>query len=75
MQTIKASEFKATCLRLMDEVSRTGEPIIITKNGKPISRLVPFRDVPETIFGLHQQKVCSRDDLIAPLNVEWDVEV
>ena len=33
MQTIKASEFKAKCLRLMDEVNHTGEGIIITKNG------------------------------------------
>jgi len=41
MQTIKASEFKAKCLHLMDVVNETNEEIIITKNGKPISRLVP----------------------------------
>ncbi|HEY4921857.1 MAG TPA: type II toxin-antitoxin system Phd/YefM family antitoxin [Xanthobacteraceae bacterium] len=40
---IKASEFKARCLALMDEVARTGEAIVITKNGKPIAELVPHR--------------------------------
>jgi prevent-host-death family protein len=39
MQTIKASEFKAKCLHLMDEVNRTGEEIAITKNGKPVNAL------------------------------------
>ena len=40
---IKASEFKAKCLALMDEVARTGEAVIITKNGKPVAELVPHR--------------------------------
>ena len=42
-RTIKASEFKATCLKLMDEVTKGGEEIVITKNGRPVSRLVPYR--------------------------------
>ena len=40
-RTIPAGEFKAKCLRLMDEVNETGVPIIITKRGRPVSRLVP----------------------------------
>ncbi len=67
MQIIKASEFKAWCLHLMDEVSQTGKEILITKNGKPISKLVPYRKVPKTLFGLHQKRVVSKDDLIKPL--------
>ena len=39
-RTIKASEFKAKCLKLMDEVAETGEEIVITKNGRPTARLV-----------------------------------
>ena len=74
MQTVKASVFKATCLRLMDRVYQTGEQIVITKNGKPVSRLVPYRDIPKTIFGLHKKEVCSQDDLISPLDLKWDVE-
>ncbi len=72
MQTIKASEFKAKCLRLMDEVNHTGEGIIITKNGKPVSILKPYRTVPKTLLGMHKGKIQSKDDLIAPLDVVWD---
>ena len=42
MKTIKASEFVATCLQLMDEVAKTGESVVITKNGKPVSQRVPI---------------------------------
>jgi prevent-host-death family protein len=34
-KTISASAVKAQCLALMDEVAKTGEAIVITKNGKP----------------------------------------
>jgi antitoxin (DNA-binding transcriptional repressor) of toxin-antitoxin stability system len=50
----------------MDEINRTGEEITITKNGKPVSVLKPYRVVPETLFGLHKGKIQSKDDLIAP---------
>jgi prevent-host-death family protein len=43
MQTIKASEFKAKCLALMDEVALTGETIRVTKHGKPIVELRPIK--------------------------------
>lgn len=39
MREIKASEFKAKCLKLLDEVNETGEAIIITKRGKAVARL------------------------------------
>ena len=74
MQTIKASEFKAKCLHLMDEINQTGEEIVITKNGKPVSILKPYRTAPATIFGLHKGKVQSKDDLIAPVDIMWNVD-
>ena len=51
VRTIKASEFKAKCLKLMDEVEESGEEIIITKNGRPVSRLAPYREMPKSWFG------------------------
>lgn len=74
MQTIKASDFKAKCLHLMDEVNRTGEEIVITKKGKPVSIMRPYRTMPTTLFGLHKGKIESHDDLIAPLDIAWDAE-
>ena len=41
---ISAGKFKATCLKLMDRVAATGEPIVITKRGKPLAKLVPVRE-------------------------------
>jgi prevent-host-death family protein len=41
MRAIRASEFKAKCLAILDEVERTGEPVTILKRGRPVARLVP----------------------------------
>ncbi len=40
-KTVSVSEFKATCLRLFEEIRRTGQPIIVTKRGEPIAQVVP----------------------------------
>ena len=74
MMKIKASEFKAKCLHLMDVVNETQEEIIITKNGKPVSRLIPYQAKPSTLFGLHRNQVQYLDDLIAPVNEKWNVD-
>jgi PIN domain nuclease of toxin-antitoxin system len=37
---IKASEFKAKCLAVLDEVERTRQPIVITKRGNPADRFI-----------------------------------
>ena len=52
-RTIKASEFKAKCLKLMDEVAENGDEIIITKNGKPVAKLVACRKEGILEFGRH----------------------
>lgn len=41
MRTIAASEFKAKCLAILDEVARTGERILIVKRGKPVAQVGP----------------------------------
>ena len=74
MRTMKASEFKARCLKLMDEVAETGEPITITKNGKPISRLVPYRRKLETLFGAMKGSITYMGDVVSPLGEEWEAD-
>jgi prevent-host-death family protein len=44
LMKITASDFKARCLRLLDQVSRTGEELVILKRGRPVARVVPARD-------------------------------
>ena len=70
-RTMKASEFKAKCLQLMDEVADGGGEIVITKNGRPVSRLVPFRDKPQVPFGRHRDKIRILGDIVSPMPAEW----
>lgn len=74
-RTIKASEFKAHCLRLMEEVAQSGEEIVITKRGRPVSRLVPCRDQPEELFGADRDIVRIYGDIVGPLDVQWGAEI
>jgi len=71
-RTIKASEFKAKCLKLMDEVAESGEEIVITKNRQPVSRLLPYREAPRNPFGRDRDIVQIHGDLDEPIDVEWD---
>jgi prevent-host-death family protein len=41
MENIAISKFKATCLAVLEEVRRTGRPVLITKRGEPIAEIVP----------------------------------
>ena len=72
MKTIKASEFKARCLQLMDEVAQSAEPLVITKNGKPVSQLVPYRPKPSTLFGAMKGTVIVQGDILSPLYEDWE---
>ena len=74
VRTIKASEFKARCLKLMDEVADSGAEIVITKNGRPVSRLLPYRKKPDTLFGIDRGKLEILGDLDEPLDVAWEAE-
>ena len=74
-RTINASEFKAKCLKLMDEVAETGEEIIITKNGKPVAKLSALREKPKTLFGMDKGRMKIIGDIISPIDVEWDAMV
>ena len=41
-KTIGAAEFKTHCLRILDEVERTGEPVTVTKRGRPFAEVKPI---------------------------------
>ena len=42
MKTIAAGKFKDTCLKTLDEVAKTRSPVLITKRGRPVAKLVPY---------------------------------
>lgn len=62
MKTITATEFKAKCLALLDEVDAEG--ITITKHGKPVARLVPAEDY-HSSRGKYKGKMTIHGDLFS----------
>lgn len=75
LRTIPAGEFKNRCLALMDEVNETGEEIVITKHGKPVSRLVPPEQTTPHMFGRYRKEVRILGDIMAPAAPAEDWEV
>jgi prevent-host-death family protein len=67
---VAATEFKANCLRLMDEVAQQRRPIIITKRGKPVAKLVPVEPVENEaidLFGRMAGSITICGDIISPI--------
>lgn len=73
MKTITASEFKAKCLRIIDEVAETGESVLVTKNGKPIAELVTAKQRPKGIFGSMRGTGHLTEDIdLIDFSDEWE---
>lgn len=67
-KSVAAAEFKATCLRLIDEMNEDGEPITITKRGKPVAVLTPLPDKAQIppLWGFMEGTITRYDDPFAP---------
>ena len=68
MKEINASEFKAKCLAILEQVAQSGQAVTITKRGKPVARLVPpvpeqYRYPQEALFGT----VEIHGDIVSPV--------
>ena len=74
MRTINASEFKAKCLKLMDEVAQSGEPLVITKNGRPIAELTAIGRERRSIWGLHKGQIEILGDILEPIDAGWEAD-
>ena len=72
LREITATQFKARCLRLLDEVSETGETLVITKHGKPVARVEPPLR-PNDLRG--SVKINMSDDELVHFSMgPWDME-
>jgi len=69
--TIPAGEFKAKCLKLLDQVAQDRQPLIITKHGKPVAQLTPLPEQ-EDIVGSMKGSVLWIGDILSPIDVDWD---
>jgi len=67
MRTIAAAEFKARCLTLMEDVCSTREPIVITKRGKPVAKLVPVPAAKDDFIGRLKGRIRIVGDIESPV--------
>jgi prevent-host-death family protein len=67
MKTIPAARFKAGCLKIMDEVKARREPVLITKKGKPVARLVPVDEPAGAVFGCLAGELEISGDILSPV--------
>jgi prevent-host-death family protein len=72
--SVTASEFKAKCLALMDEVAKSGNPVTITKRGKPVAQLTPVRSRPKTIVGAMKGRIEMLGDIMSPIDIRWNAQ-
>lgn len=74
MKQMPAGLFKARCLAVMKRVQATGEPVVVTKRGTPVVKIVPVRKRKDDIFGFMKGKVKIVGDIVSPIPVEWGTE-
>ena len=75
MESFNVSEFKAICLRLLERIRQTGQPIQVLKNGEPLVVVypAPSKNRKQTFGALKESLNGAPADLTAPLEgVEWE---
>lgn len=74
MRTINASDFKARCLAIFDEVAAGGEPISITKRGRPVAQLTGPAPDPDRVALIGSVEILG--DIMEPvLGADaWDAQ-
>lgn len=65
---MNATQFKAQCLSVLDEVGAGEGEVIITKRGKPVARVVPVAPVRKSSRGILKGKVKIVGDIV---NTDW----
>jgi len=75
MKQMRASAFKARCLTVMKDVQATGEPVIVTKRGTPLVKVVPVESNESDLFGFMAGEfkiVGDVESAVIPLK-HWEV--
>ena len=75
-ETMAISKFKATCLAALERVRRTKEPLVVTKRGVPIAKVVPIEPPPpkKSGYGAMAGTIEFLGDIVGPVVApeEWD---
>ncbi|MEK6607237.1 MAG: type II toxin-antitoxin system Phd/YefM family antitoxin [Myxococcota bacterium] len=68
---LAASDFKARCLAILDQVQAEGREFVITKRGRPVARVVPERAIRRSLRGAGKGLVEIRGDIV---HCDWSGE-
>ena len=72
METLSVSQFKTTCLSVLDQVNKQKKKILITKRGKPIAEIIPVEGLRQEIP--LKETVTFIGDILSPVAAEeWEV--
>jgi prevent-host-death family protein len=75
MDDIAISKFKATCLAVLEQVRKTGKPILVTRFGQPIAEIIPPSSLrPPRRFGARIGSGPILGDIVAPISHESEWE-
>ncbi len=72
-QTLPISQFKARCLRLLEELAERGETIVVTKHGRPIAKVTSFRSELPPLKGRWAGQAKTKGDIVYfDTSSEWE---
>jgi prevent-host-death family protein len=74
MKRVAAGTFKAKCLKLMDRIAATGEPLTVTKHGRAVVRVVPVIAGAPAFVGRLAGTATFVGDIVSPIDEPWDAE-
>ena len=76
MESMAISEFKATCLAVLERVRRTKKPVLITRFGQPVAEVVPLSvpPPPKGWIGAMAGTAEINGDIVSPVGEETDWE-
>ena len=75
MNEIAISKFKATCLAVLEEVRKSGKPILVTRFGQPVAQIVPPQPAkPARRFGTGVGAITIVGDIVGPISdiSDWE---
>jgi len=70
-RTISATEFKAKCLQIFDNLGPDG--IIVEKRGKPVAKVIPIRTNNSEWIGSMKGEIKILGDIMSA-GIKWDAE-
>jgi len=72
VKTVSTSELKASCSKIIQEVEQGRTPVIITRRGRPVARIVPLERERPSLFGFARGTITVCGDVIGPIDVTWE---